>query len=131
MNICFSSLICRIGVAFLILFVGGSLVLAQATPAHSETHCDLIFAAALFIDTGDVYPMECIVDDVEPVPQSGTPLRQLLHTVSLLFPNPLNTALPGGLWFSLSGESDVEIYGIVRRRAGSAGSVPALRLREP
>ena len=101
-------------------------------PSAGQTCSDLLFWVTL-PDSGTAYPMTCIEEDPIPVPleQSGRSLRQLIRTATLFFRTPLNAALPGRLWFSLSGESDVEIYGVVRRRAGSTGAVPALRLREP
>ena len=122
---------CYLIALILTSLIGTSSVQAQVDLPSPGEVCQDLTAYLIHPESGGAFPLACLSDSSDPVPQSGTPLRQLIRTATLLFPTPLSTALPGGLWFSLSGESDVEVYGIVRRRAGSAGAVPALRLREP
>ena len=77
------------------------------------------------------FPIQCLGDEIDPIGQGDPPLRQLIRTATLLFTTPPNAALPGRLWFSLSGERDVN-QELLRRRGRSvlpAGSVPALRQR--
>ena len=120
----------RIGVALSILLLGVGLVSAQTTATHRDYQCANLFSSPQFESPDGAYPLDCIVDDAEPIGQGFPPLQQLLDALSRLLPvPPMHTPPLGGLEFSPSGES-AESSGVIRKPE-QVRLEPVPRPREP